>query len=206
MNIVLLGPPGSGKGTLAHELVKEYNLTHISTGDLLRENINNNTEIGKIVADIISKGQLVSDEIVLNLLVDKLNNCPAGVILDGYPRNIAQARTLDDVTSIDAVIYLNVDLEVVLDRIVNRLTCPKCKAVSNRKWTTSDVCEICGTKYVVRADDNAETVTKRVQEYVSNTQPVVDYYKNKGILIEIDANNEPISTLELTKSKIRDMI
>lgn len=190
MKLVLIGCPGAGKGTQAKMLSKKYDIAHISTGDLLREQIKQGTELGKKVSEIINAGGLVSDDIVSAMLAERIkaDDCKKGYILDGYPRNAAQAEGLNDIVgSLDKVICYEVDDAVIVDRMSGRRSCPKCGKmyhVSYNPPKTEGKCDECGEALIQRKDDNEETVINRLKVYHETTAPVIDYYDKKGILLK----------------------
>ncbi len=197
MYIVMLGAPGSGKGTTAKILAKRLNLPHISTGDMFREQIKKGTELGKLADSYISKGELVPDELTINIVKDRLTweDTKNGVILDGFPRTKAQAEALDAILQeagkkVDIVPELIVPDQVIIDRILNRATCSnkECGAIYNTKYKPSKVpgvCDICGSKLVTRTDDNEEAIQNRLEVYRKNVQDLLDYYKEKNVLVSI---------------------
>ena len=192
MRIILLGAPGAGKGTQAKRLSEKYNILHISTGDIFRENIKNSTEIGKIAKSFIDKGQLVPNDVTVEIVKERLEqeDCKAqGYLLDGFPRNIEQAIELDKFSKIDIVLNIDVDLNKLVKRITGRRVCPKCGAsyhVTTLNGNT--LCSRCKTELVLRDDDNEETVTKRIEVYNKQTAPLIEYYKNQGKLFAVDGN------------------
>jgi len=209
MKLVLIGAPGAGKGTQAKKLSKHFDIAHISTGDLLRDEIKSGSELGKKVTAIMESGGLVSDNIVTAILSKrvKADDCKKGYILDGYPRNISQAEGLDAVVgSIDKVVLINVDDDVIIERMAGRRSCPKCGQMYHIKYNppeTEGTCDLCNEKLTQRKDDNEETVKNRLSVYHQTTSPIIDYYKNKGILLEVDGvgdiekiTDELIKTLE----------
>lgn len=189
MKLVLIGCPGAGKGTQAKMLSKKYDIAHISTGDLLREQIKKGTELGKKVSEIINAGGLVSDDIVSAMLAERIkaDDCKKGYILDGYPRNVSQAEGLDSIVgSLDKVICFDVDDETIVDRMSGRRSCPKCGKMYHVKYNppkSEGVCDDCEETLIQRADDNEETVLNRLKVYHETTAPVIDFYENKGILM-----------------------
>ncbi len=189
MKLVLIGCPGAGKGTQAKMLSKKYDIAHISTGDLLREQIKKGTELGKKVSEIINAGGLVSDDIVSAMLAERIkaDDCKKGYILDGYPRNVSQAEGLDSIVgSLDKVICFDVDDETIVDRMSGRRSCPKCGKMYHLKYNppkSEGVCDDCEETLIQRADDNEETVLNRLKVYHETTAPVIDFYENKGILM-----------------------
>ena len=192
MQVILLGAPGAGKGTQAKRLSEKYNILHISTGDIFRENIKNSTEIGKIAKSFIDKGQLVPNDVTVEIVKERLEqeDCKAqGYLLDGFPRNIEQAIELDKFSKIDIVLNIDVDLNKLVKRITGRRVCPKCGAsyhVTTLNGNT--LCSRCKTELVLRDDDNEETVTKRIEVYNKQTAPLIEYYKNQGKLFAVDGN------------------
>lgn len=198
MNIILLGPPGTGKGTIAQYVVDKYNIKQISSGDLLRQHVKEGTSIGKAVEAVMKKGKLVDDEIVTNLIVDKIQkNLEKGFILDGYPRNIRQADILDTILNendikIDLVLDIDTDEEVIFKRLTARRQCEKCKAIYGLDVPPKKegVCDKCGGKLIIRKDDTPKVVASRLELYRNITAPVNDYYKNKGTVKTINGNQK----------------
>ncbi|WP_317366632.1 adenylate kinase [uncultured Tyzzerella sp.] len=192
MKLVLIGSPGAGKGTQAKVLSKHFDIAHISTGDLLREEINLKTELGLKIIDIMNAGELVSDEIVEALLSNRIkkDDCKNGFILDGYPRNVEQAEGLPSIVGeIDKVVLISVEDDLIIERMVGRRGCPKCGQMYHIKYNPpkeDGICSECGTALVQRKDDNEETVKNRLSVYHTSTSPIIDYYKNKGLLLEIN--------------------
>ncbi len=196
MNLILLGPPGSGKGTQAKLIVEKYGIPQISTGDMLREAVAKGTELGKIAKKYMDAGQLVPDEVVIGIVKERLQepDCEKGFILDGFPRTIPQAEALDKILEelgkkIDAVINIQVPEEEVVKRIVNRRTCRKCGAVYHLIYNPpkeDNKCDKCGGELYQRDDDKEETVRQRYKVYKEQTEPLVEYYAKKGVLYNID--------------------
>ena len=195
MNIILLGPPGAGKGTQAQKIVKKHNYFQLSTGDLLRNEIKKNTKTGKEIEEKISKGNFVSDEIVNKLLKDCLNELKYRdrIIFDGYPRTIDQSKNLDNILKefnqkIDLIISLHVSREVIEKRIIGRITCEKCNITLNEFFDQDQMkLHPCGSNHFIkRKDDNSEILMKRYDVYVKTTQPVIEYLSKKGNFLEID--------------------
>ena len=195
MNIILLGAPGSGKGTEGNLISKNYNIPTISTGDIFRENIKNKTELGVVVENLMKNGQLVPDDLVVSLIRDRLNceDVKNGFILDGFPRTVAQAQALKQIANIDKVILIDVDYEITEQRILSRRICPVCKSVYNTMTYKESTCEKCGSSLVTREDDNKETVKKRFDVYVNQTKPVIDFYENENLLYKVNGNLDPIT-------------
>ena len=191
MRIILLGAPGSGKGTQATCIVKSYQLPHISTGDIFRENIKNQTELGKKVKEIMDSGNLCPDNLTIELVKDRLSkpDCEKGYLLDGFPRNIAQAEALDKFASPDKVLEINVDLNKIERRITGRRSCPKCNNSFHIDFIGDvKVCPVCNGELVIRKDDTPETVKERLKVYKAQTEPLVDYYEKQSKLIKIDGD------------------
>ena len=201
MNIILLGPPGAGKGTQAHLLVENRNMIQLSTGDMLREAKDSGTEMGKLVADVMARGDLVTDEIVIGLIREKLQGDKAGgFIFDGFPRTLAQADALDALLAengetLDAVIEMQVDDDALVSRITARSTCANCGEVYNdlsKPPPSSGICSKCGEKaeFIRRADDNEEALRNRLMEYYKKTSPLIGYYYAKGKLKPVNGLGE----------------
>lgn len=196
MNIILLGPPGAGKGTQARHLVEERDMVQLSTGDMLREARTSGTEMGKVVAAVMDRGELVTDEIVIGLIREKLEgNRAGGFIFDGFPRTLAQADALKDLLSatgdtLDAVIEMQVDDAALVARVTGRFTCGNCGEVYHdvtHPPAVEGVCDKCGsTDMKRRADDNEESLRQRLMEYYKKTSPLIGYYYAKGQLRTID--------------------
>ncbi len=191
MNIILLGAPGSGKGTEASLISKDLLIPTISTGDIIRDNIKNKTELGILSEKFINLGQLVPDDLVINLVKERLtkNDVLNGYILDGFPRTVTQAKALQSFSKIDKVILIDTNYDVIEERILSRRTCPVCKKVYNTKTYNNDFCEVCNTKLIIRDDDNKETVKKRYDVYLKETQPLIDFYINQNLLYKVNGNN-----------------
>ena len=194
--VILFGAPGAGKGSQAKYLVKEFGFKHISTGDILRAEVKKGTELGNRIALLIDKGELVDDATILELLKNNLDVKSNSYIFDGYPRNIAQAETLcrEILADSDVVaIYFDIDVQVLVKRIVNRLVCPDCQAIYNRishPPKMGMVCDYCNCQVYQRHDDNEETVVSRMKIFHEVTSPVLDFFKEKGKLHVMDASDE----------------
>ncbi len=199
MNIILLGPPGAGKGTQAKKISEYFSLPHISTGDILRENISNNTSLGLKAKSYMSRGELVPDELLITIIKDRLSrkDCSEGFMLDGYPRTIPQADALQMILTesgkkLDAVLNISVEDEDLIKRLSGRRMC-KCGAsyhVSFNPPKKDGVCDVCKEKLYQRDDDKAEAVRNRLDVYKKQTQPLIDYYDKKGILRTIDGGKD----------------
>lgn len=188
MNVILLGAPGAGKGTQAVRIAEAMNIPHISTGDIFRKNIKEKTPVGLKAKSYIDRGQLVPDEVVVEIVQQRIDedDCKNGFLLDGFPRTIAQAEALDRLTNIDSVINLEVDLDKLVDRITGRRVCEKCGESYHVSTKKDDICEKCGGKLIQRADDTEETVKSRLNVYKNETAPLINFYKNQGVLKNVD--------------------
>lgn len=193
MYIVLLGAPGSGKGTVGEKISKQLTLPTISTGDILRENIKNQTKLGQVVASIMEKGELVSDDIVVSLVKNRLEeaDCQNGCIFDGFPRTVNQAKLLNKIINIDKAVLIDVEKDVITNRILSRKTCPKCSKTYSMTIYKQDTCLLCGEKLVKRQDDTIETIEKRYETYEQQTKPVIEFYKSINKLIAINGDDTP---------------
>ncbi len=191
MKLILLGAPGCGKGTQAAYISDKYDLPHISTGDLFRENIKNKTPLGIKVKEIMDTGNLCPDDLTVALVEDRLNNsdCAKGYLLDGFPRDIAQAVALDKFATPDKVIVIDVDLSIIERRITGRRSCPKCGGSFHVDFIgDNNDCPTCGEKLIVRKDDNPETVKERLEVYQKSTAPLIEYYSKQGKVVSVDGN------------------
>ena len=198
MNIILLGAPGAGKGTQATRISDKFGMPHISTGDIFRANIKNQTEIGVLAKSYIDKGQLVPDEVTCKIVENRLQeeDCKNGYLLDGFPRNVAQAEALEKFTEIDAVVNINIDFSLLMARLCGRRVCKNCGEsyhVSTLGGKTT--CERCDGELYQRADDNPETVQKRLDVYDAQTAPLIDYYTKKGLILNFTGTDEPPEVL-----------
>ena len=211
-NVIFIAPPAAGKGTQSELLVKEFNYNHISTGDLLREKQNDGSVLGNKIKELLKSGALVDNEIVTELLKEKLNKIDGPFILDGYPRNIEQANTLNKILNelnkkIDIVIYLNVDSDTAMKRALGRISCPKCNRIYNKynedmMPKIDNICDDCGVELLGRSDDNEESFKVRFETYLNNTKPLLDFYKNEGKLVVIDKIDTPNDTFREVKKVI----
>lgn len=200
MRIILLGPPGAGKGTQAKTLAQRLKLPHISTGDLLRQNVSQGTSLGKLARDFMNKGALVPDELVTQMLNQRVSqpDIEKGFILDGYPRNINQAKALDDMLkkrniAIDLVIYLDTSEPVIIQRLSGRLVCSVCGAnfhTKNMPPKVNMTCDNCGGKLYQRSDDLDETIKKRLQVYLEESAPLIKYYNDEHKLYRLSADGD----------------
>lgn len=193
MKVILLGAPGAGKGTQAVRLAKRYNIPHISTGDIFRSNIKERTPIGIVAKSYIDKGQLVPDEVTIQIVKERLekDDCKNGYLLDGFPRTVSQAEALDGFSEIDSVVNIDVPLHKLMRRITGRRVCGKCGESYHIDYLDgSTSCRKCDGELIQRADDNEETVGKRLEVYEKQTAPLIDHYKSKGKLIDIDGDGD----------------
>lgn len=198
MRIVLLGPPGAGKGTQASKIVSKFGIPHISTGDILRKAITDKTVLGKQAGEYIKKGLLVPDDLVIAMVKSRLdmNDCGNGFLLDGFPRTVSQAESLDEYMQkkdiqLDAALNIEVDKDVLIERFTGRRVCEQCDATYNVKFSLPKepgVCDKCKGKLIIREDDKPETVKKRLEVYETSTAPLIDYYKRKNLLVNIDGS------------------
>ncbi|WP_186431344.1 adenylate kinase [Clostridium sp. BSD9I1] len=200
MNIILLGPPGAGKGTQAKLISEKYSIPHISTGDIFRKNISEKTPLGVKAKGYMDKGQLVPDELTIDLVKDRLqhDDCKNGFLLDGFPRTVAQAEALDEFLhennqSINSSLLIDVPQEYILERMTGRRVCNSCGASYHVKFNPSKVegkCDVCGSELIQRKDDSEETVRERLDVYSKQTQPLIQYYSDKEVLSTIDGTRE----------------
>ncbi len=205
MKLILLGAPGAGKGTQATRISDKYNLPHISTGDILRKNIKEGTKLGIEAKSYIDAGKLVPDEVVINIVKDRLQqaDCKNGFILDGFPRTCPQAEALDKVTKIDEVINIAVDPALIVNRITGRRMCA-CGESYHISMGIGDTCPKCGSKLYQRDDDKEETVKERMQVYENQTAPLIDYYTAKGLVVDVDGGKPLNEVFEQISKVIND--
>lgn len=200
MKIIMLGAPGAGKGTQAKKIAEKYNIPHISTGDIFRANIKEGTELGKKAKTFMDQGLLVPDEITIGMLMNRIedNDCKDGYVLDGFPRTIAQADSLKEElakkgTAIDFAVNVDVPDEKIIKRMSGRRACLACGAtyhIVNNPPAKEGICDFCKAELVLRDDDKIETVKKRLDVYHEQTKPLIDYYKEVGVLAEVDGTQE----------------
>lgn len=215
-NIIFIAPPAAGKGTQSKKISLLYNIPHISTGDLLRDEVNSGSNLGNFLKAEMDAGNLITDDIMINLLRTRITqvDCNNGYILDGYPRTVEQARVYDTLVQelrkeIGVVIFMDIDPELALERTLNRLVCTSCgasynRAVSELKPAMDGFCDKCGHVLEIRSDDKAETFKQRFETYIRETQPLIDYYRQRGILKELKVNRTD-STEDVFK-KIQELI
>lgn len=211
MKIVTLGSPGVGKGTYTQELVKRLNLVHISTGDIFRKNIAEGTEIGLKIKDLMDAGNFVPDEIVFEILRNRLgeDDCQNGFVLDGFPRSVVQAEELDKITKIDLALNFKADHEVIMDRFSGREICQSCKKiyhVRNIIPKVKGICDDCGGNIIQRDDDKPEIIKNRLAIYEEKSAPLIEFYRNKGILRELIINEEFGKHKEMIMARILEVV
>ncbi|NLJ77944.1 MAG: adenylate kinase [Tissierellia bacterium] len=204
MRLILLGPPGAGKGTQASVIVKEYNIPHISTGDIFRDNIKRDTELGKRAKEYMDKGLLVPDELVVSIVKDRIaeDDCRDGFLLDGFPRTINQGEALDAELEqmsleLDKVVNIDVGVEILIQRAIGRRVCRDCGATYHVEFSpprTDGICDICNGELFQRDDDKVETVKRRIEVYNEQTEPLIDYYTKKGLVLNVDGT-KPIDEI-----------
>lgn len=210
MKIVLLGPPGVGKGTYAARISGIYGIPHISTGDIFRDAIKKKTELGLIVKSYMDKGSLVPDEVTIRVMKERLeqDDCSNGFLLDGYPRTIAQAEALERAVEIDKVLNFKASDDVIVQRLSGRRICRGCGAifhVENIKPKKEGVCDKCSGELYQREDDRPESIMKRLEVYAKQTAPLIEFYRNKGKLADIDASR-PIEQIEEIISEVKEAL
>ena len=198
MNLILLGPPGAGKGTQAVKIVEKYHIPHISTGDIFRENIKKGTELGKKAQEYMNRGELVPDDLVIEIACNRLlaEDCVQGFLLDGFPRTVYQAEKLDEFLEshgkkVEHVLDIAVDKEELIARLIGRRVCKSCGAsyhIVNMPPKKEGVCDACGGELYQRADDTKETVENRIEVYEAQTMPLIDYYEKAGVIAHIDGS------------------
>lgn len=200
MNILIMGPAGAGKGTMSESILKEYDIPHISTGDMLRENVRNHTKLGEEAKSYMDAGKLVPDDVINAMVEDRLKqpDCEKGYLLDGFPRTLVQAEAFKKIEEstgkhVESVLALEVNFDILADRITGRRVCPKCGAIyhiKNKPSKVEGICDECGEKLVQRKDDTIEQLKVRMDEYEKSTKPVIDYYEERGVVTHIDASQD----------------
>jgi len=211
LSLIFLGPPGSGKGTQAELFERQFGLKKISTGDLLRDAIRRGTELGKLAKEYINKGELVPDDVVVALVEEVLGKTSDGYILDGFPRTIEQAKSLDRILEklgkkLDAAVLFAVPDDEIIRRLSARRICPKCHAVYNlvtKPPKEDEICDVCGTPLEMRDDDKPETVRRRIEVYRKDTELLVDFYRKKGLLVEVKAVGNPEEVFEFITNALK---
>lgn len=195
MRLVFIGPPGIGKGTYAAVVSQRYGIPHVSTGDILRDEVKRSTELGRRVKEYLDRGALVPDELIIEIVRERLNqeDCKRGFILDGFPRTIKQAEELDKITRVDLVFNFIAPEEVIIDRISGRRICKICGAIYHVKYIPPKVpgiCDKCGGELYQRDDDKPEVVKKRLEVFKAQFEPIINYYRGKRLLVEIEASEQ----------------
>ena len=189
MRLLIFGPPGSGKGTYANLMKSRLNVIPISTGDIFRESVKNKTDLGEKVADFLRRGELVPDDLVIEVVKREIMKVKdEGFILDGFPRTVKQAEALENISSIDAIIQLIVPNKIIIARLSNRRVCPKCGAIYNLKTLkpkVDEICDHCGTHLIQREDDRPEVIENRLYQYRKQTRPLLKYYRGKVPIIRV---------------------
>lgn len=210
MNILIMGAPGTGKGTMSQLIKEHYDVVHVSTGDMLRQAVENKTALGLKVQEYMSAGALVPDEVIHNIILERLakDDIKKGFLFDGYPRTVKQAIDLDEILgklnmNIDCIINLDVDVEILKERITGRRTCRNCKEIyhiKNMPPKVEGTCDLCGGELITREDDTLEALMKRLDEYYASTKPVIDYYEKTGLVHNIDGGRDANEVFEDIKA------
>lgn len=207
-----MGPAGAGKGTMSDLILKEYDIPHISTGDMLRDNVRNNTELGNLAKSYMDAGNLVPDDVIIAMVEKRLqeDDCQKGYLLDGFPRTLVQAEAFEKIENkigkpVECVIALEVGFDTLVERITGRRICPKCGAIyhiHNKPSKVEGICDVCGSKLTQRKDDTVEQLTVRMDGYEKSTKPVIDFYDKRGIVSYIDASQETAAVFEKVKEAL----
>ena len=202
MNIILLGPPGVGNGTVAEKLSKKLNIPHIATGDLLRENVSQKTELGVKAKSYMGRGLLVPDELVIEMIKDILikDDCKKGFILDGFPRTINQANQIGKVVKVDKVVNLQANEKIIVKRLSRRRVCERCSVIYHLdfiKPNREGFCDKCSSTLYQREDDKPDAIKERLRVYVNQTEPLIQYYQNKQLLVDVDSSGTPKEVFDL---------
>ena len=207
-----MGPAGAGKGTMSDLILKEYDIPHISTGDMLRDNVRNNTELGNLAKSYMDAGNLVPDDVIIAMVEKRLqeDDCQKGYLLDGFPRTLVQAEAFEKIENkigkpVECVIALEVGFDTLVERITGRRICPKCGAIyhiHNKPSKVEGICDVCGSELTQRKDDTVEQLTVRMDGYEKSTKPVIDFYDKRGIASYIDASQETAAVFEKVKEAL----
>lgn len=207
-----MGPAGAGKGTMSDLILKEYDIPHISTGDMLRDNVRNNTELGNLAKSYMDAGNLVPDDVIIAMVEKRLqeDDCQKGYLLDGFPRTLVQAEAFEKIENkigkpVECVIALEVGFDTLVKRITGRRICPKCGAIyhiHNKPSKIEGICDVCGSELTQRKDDTVEQLTVRMDGYEKSTKPVIDFYDKRGIVSYIDASQETAAVFEKVKEAL----
>lgn len=205
MKIILLGAPGSGKGTLAKKISSDFNIPQISTGDLFRAIVKEDSPLGQKVKSLIDKGQLVPDEVTVEIVKKRLSeqDCQNGYILDGFPRTVEQAKALEKLTHIDSIILVDLPFEVIIERLSSRRTCSGCGEIYSAQNYTSNVCEKCGASLIQRDDDKPEIIKHRLEVYETNTAPLINFYSDR--LFKVSSQGTPDETYRPVKTFLESL-
>ena len=207
-----MGPAGAGKGTMSDLILKEDDIPHISTGDMLRDNVRNNTELGNLAKSYMDAGNLVPDDVIIAMVEKRLqeDDCQKGYLLDGFPRTLVQAEAFEKIENkigkpVECVIALEVGFDTLVERITGRRICPKCGAIyhiHNKPSKIEGICDVCGSELTQRKDDTVEQLTVRMDGYEKSTKPVIDFYDKRGIVSYIDASQETEAVFEKVKEAL----
>lgn len=207
-----MGPAGAGKGTMSDLILKEYDIPHISTGDMLRDNVRNNTELGNLAKSYMDAGNLVPDDVIIAMVEKRLqeDDCQKGYLLDGFPRTLVQAEAFEKIENkigkpVECVIALEVGFDTLVERITGRRICPKCGAIyhiHNKPSKIEGICDVCGSELTQRKDDTVEQLTVRMDGYEKSTKSVIDFYDKRGIVSYIDASQETAAVFEKVKEAL----
>lgn len=205
MKIILLGAPGSGKGTLAKKISRDFGLPQISTGDLFRAIVKLDSPLANRVKEIMASGGLVPDEITIEMVKDRIekSDCEKGFILDGFPRTVAQAKALEDFAKIDSVILVELPNETIIERLSSRRTCPKCGEIYSIEDNPEQVCKKCNTPLIQRDDDKPDTIKHRLEVYETSTAPLINFYSDR--LFKVSSAGTPEETYEPVKAFLRNL-
>ena len=215
MNLLIIGAPGAGKGTMSDLIINTYHLVHVSTGDMLRAAVKAGTPVGLKAQEYMNKGALVPDEVIHDIIVERLSadDMEAGFLFDGYPRTVNQAQDLDSILKevgkkIDCVINMNIEDEELVKRITGRRLCPVCGEIFNIYYKAPEkegICDKCGAELIQRKDDNLESLTVRLEEYHKNTQPVIEYYEESGLVKHVDATKSVEGVFDEIRSVLKGL-